>query len=120
MFVSFVISVISWAFAVTSWVDFFNISAFWVFGGFNVMSTLLHGVWITSGFVRPVSSCDDSGAFEPVPWSSDLSSVTSHGLTFKEPTTPGGVSYRQWSVEFSVGFDAQSIVISFSGSMSPA
>jgi len=119
VFVTAVGGRVTWALRVTSWVDFLNCGAIWVFGLVDVMSTNWHSVRITSGSILKVSSSNNSGALEPGPWGTYLTSITSLRETVKESTTSGSVGSGQFSVEGSVSLNAQSVVISFGGSVSP-
>ena len=78
---------VSWTFGVTGWVVLLDGGAVWVSGLVDMVSALLHGIRVTGGGVRPVSSSDDSGVLEPAPWGSDLTSVASHRETAEESTT---------------------------------
>ena len=61
----------------TFWINLFNITTA-RFRSRNVMFTLWHGIRITCRCISHLATSYDTCAFEPRPWSSNLSTITSH------------------------------------------
>lgn len=99
---------------------FRNVGTVGKFCSGHVMSTEWHSVRVTALSVVVISSSHHSSSFEPVPRSVNLSSVTSIGIAVVGSTTSSSISSREERSECSVGFNAQSVIVSFGGSMSPA
>lgn len=87
---------------------------------FDVMGAERHGIRIASVFVSIVSTRHNTSLGEPVPRSANLASVAAHAEASHKVAAACGVSSTQKSLEFSFGFDAETVIESFSGAVSPA
>jgi len=82
------------------------------------MLTHWHGIRITGAGITVLSTSDDTGLVEPVPWGTDLTSVAAHGTAAHKSTAASGIGSREESVE--TVYDAVSVVEGLSGTESPA
>ena len=63
--------------SVASWLNLDDGIALWESVAVDVMGTLGHGVVVAEGTIAIVSSSNDTGVGEPIPWSSNLTSIAS-------------------------------------------
>ena len=86
----------------------------------DVMGALLHGVVVASVGGAEVTSSDDTGVFEPFPGGSNLATIAAEGLALKGTATGGGIRDGEESLESTLGGNADSVVKSLGGTVSPA
>ena len=84
------------------------------------MGALLHGVIVAEFTITEVSSGNNTGVLEPLPWGANLSTVAAHRLAVEEVAACGGVGNRVELGDGSVGGDASTVVESLGGSVGPA
>jgi len=85
-----------------------------------VVIALTHGVIVAKLVIAEISSGDNTLLGEPFPGSSNLTSIASHGLALDEVAAAGGIGDRKLVGESTVRLNAETIVVSLSGSMGPA
>ena len=86
----------------------------------DVMGTLLHGVVEASSSATVVTSSDDTSSVEPAPWGADLTTVAAEGEALRSIAAGSGVSNGEESLVCTTRADAETIVESLSGTVSPA
>lgn len=84
------------------------------------MSTLGHGVVIAELALAIVSTSDNTGSLEPSPGSGNLTSVTAEREALRAIAASSRISNRKERLEFSISRNAESVIKSLSGAVSPA
>jgi len=85
-----------------------------------VVVALGHGVIVAKFAISKISSRDNTLLGEPFPGSSYLTSIASHRLALKEVAAAGSIRDRKLVGESTIRLNAETIVVSLSGSVSPA
>jgi hypothetical protein len=100
--------------------DLGDVTALGEGGSRLVVVAFTHGVIVAQFAVTEVSSRNYTLFGEPFPGGSNLTSIASHGLALEEVAAASGIGDRELVGESTISLNAETIVVSFSGSMGPA
>ena len=109
-----------WAALWAGWGNLGDVVAGWEDITGDVVSALWHGVGVAEVLVAIVSTGDDTGALEPGPWGSDLTTIASEGEALDATAAAGGISDREEVGEGSASGNAHTVVEGLGGSVGPA
>ena len=106
--------------AVASWLYLFDIVAKWQGFARDVVSALLHRVVVASASGAVVASSNDSSSLEPGPGGADLATVAAEGEAVIAIAAASSVGNGEESSEVTLAGNADTIIQSLGGAMSPA